>query len=163
MSAGLHPPQAGLISRLKVRRVKRPSNREMRVRIPPLERSLRTASRHQLSPQPDVRFLRRMPEGLHRIVSARSRVRVPPGPSWGPVAQWVEQEVFPNSRRRNLQAGECRWEYIGGGFGLRFESANSHHPSSPAPIRRANAGRTTWESTCSGRRPAVRFRLRATG
>ena len=114
----------------------------------------------------------RMPEGLHRLVSARSRVRVPPGPSWGPVAQSVEQDVFPRPCRRNLnipagmparttfalvrkglgyflvpppkKAGECRWEYIGGGFGLRFESASSHHPSSPAPIRRANAGRTTW-------------------
>ena len=56
MPAGLHPPQAGLISRPKVRRVKRPSNREMRVRIPPLERSLRTASRHRSSPQPDTIF-----------------------------------------------------------------------------------------------------------
>jgi hypothetical protein len=33
-----------------------------------------------------------MPEGLHRLLIARSRVRIPPGPSWGPVAQWIEQE-----------------------------------------------------------------------
>ena len=49
-----------------------------------------------------------MPEGLHRIVSARSRVRVP-GPSRGPVAQLVEQDVFPKPRRRNLNIRrECR-------------------------------------------------------
>ena len=133
MPVGLHPAT-------EVRRVKRLGNREMRVRTPPWERSLRTVSRH--SCRHGLRQKSgRMPERLHRLVSARSRVRVPPGPSCGPVAQLVEQDVFPNPRRRNSnisagmparttfalvrkglgyflvpppkKAGECRWEYIG--------------------------------------------------
>jgi hypothetical protein len=76
-----------------------------------------------------------MPEGLHRFERARSRVRVPPGPSCGPVAQLVEQDVLPNPRRRTDTLANADGNTSGEGFGPRFESASSHQPSSPAPIK----------------------------
>ncbi len=126
----------GLHLHRQVRRVKRPESREagreMRVRIPPLERSLRTAvspflvattlsndtanadgttlgarnagsnpaasARRRptdvsssgqdtglclINPSsPWTRSRWRMPDGLHRLLIARSRVRVPPGLPW---------------------------------------------------------------------------------
>ena len=83
--------------------------------------------------------------------SARSRVRVPPGPSMrarssvgraGRLSKTSSPQLEYSAGmparttfalvRKGLgyflvpppnKAGECRWEYIGGGFGLRFESA----------------------------------------
>jgi hypothetical protein len=185
MRVGLHPAN-------EVRRVKRLGNQEMRVRVPPMGRSLRTASRHLSSPRLQGKIAanagrttspcKRQVAGSSpagSIMGARSSVGRAGGLSkpWSPRTEllkrrecrpglhslWYEKVLATFLVPPPNKAGECRWEYIGEGFGLRFESASSHRPSSPAPIRRANAGRTTWESTCAGRRSAVRFRLRATG
>ena len=90
----------------------------------------------------EISRLWRMPEGLHRIVSARSRVRVPPGPSMrarssvgraGRLSKnsspqleysggnagrdhifvWIERRPCHSSSRHRYNAGECRWDYIG--------------------------------------------------
>lgn len=188
MPVGLHPAK-------KVRRVKRPGNREMRVRTPPWECSLRTASRHSWSPRLFDRQSRRMPEGLHRLVSARSRVRAPPGPSWGPVAQLVEQECLSktSSPRTELlkNGGNAGRDYIfvwierrprqflvpltdtklanaDGNTSVEASACGSSPQVLIIPRRwhklgRANAGRTTWESTCESRRSAVRSRPWETG
>ena len=143
MPVGLHPAN-------EVRRVKHPGNREMRVRTPPWERSLRTVSRH--SRRHGLRQKsRRMPEGLHRLVSARSRVRVPPGPSCGPVAQLVEQDVFP-------KPSSPQFEYSGGNAGqdyIRFGTKRSWPLPCPATEEswRMQMGIHRWRL-----RPAVRVR-----
>lgn len=155
MPVGLHPAK-------KVRRVKRLGNREMRVRTPPWERL-----KDRVSPFFVATALQQaIAANAGKITSCRGfEPRRVHHLQWGPVAQFVEQDVFPKLRRRERncrssgnagrdyifvwierrpchsssrcrdKAGECRWEYIGGGFGLRFESASSHHPSSPALIK----------------------------
>jgi len=179
MPVGLHPTK-------KVRRIKRLGNREMRVRTPPWERSLRTVSRHSrrhgldknaanagrtTSPckrqvagsSPAGSNMRARSSvgragGLSKSSSPRTELLKRRGCRPGLHSLWYEKALATFLVPPPNKAGECRWEYIGEGFGLRFESASSHQPSSPAPIRRANAGRTTWESACSGRRSAVRSR-----
>src|SRR5688500_11252792 len=65
----------------------------MRVRIPPLESSLRTdVSPRLVATAPDLSS-RRMPEGLHGLLIPRSRVRIPPGRTYRPVAQRIERET----------------------------------------------------------------------
>src|SRR5690349_4528823 len=63
-----------------------------------------------------------MPEGLHGLVIPRSRVRIPSGPSCGPVAQRLEQERLSktSSPRTEFEIiGECRKDYMGRGFESR--------------------------------------------
>jgi hypothetical protein len=120
---------------------------------PPVAAVAQGRSCHHSSPRPaSLEKSRRMPEGLHRLVSARSRVRVPPGPTCGPVAQLDRAGRLSNpSSPRNETAGECRREYIGKGFG----PGGSTPQLSSFPRRRyrtrANADRTTW-----GERPRER-------
>jgi hypothetical protein len=69
----------GTTSRTKVRRVKRLGNQEMRVRVPPRECSLRTASHHTRRHGPTFSS-RRMPIGLHAF-HAPGAGSNPAGPS----------------------------------------------------------------------------------
>lgn len=110
---------------------------EMRVRIPPPTRSLRTASRHFSSPRHTDS--RRMPEGLHRFVIARSRVRIPPGPTCGPVAQLDRAgSTFQTLVVVNpFNVGECRRDYMGERPPLRREVGGSSPP--PGAIRSSSA------------------------
>lgn len=114
----------------------------------------------------------RMPDGLHRLLIAKSRVRVPPGLSWtrssagraGPsVKHLVAMAIF--------EAGECRRDYIGKGRKAeRFESAPersgmSRQTSSPAPRPNVGECRRDYmgEHLPQSRRSAVRSRLRVSG
>ena len=121
MPVGLHPAN-------EVRRVKRPKasdgGREMRVRIPPLERSLRTASRHLSSPRPVFRDGECCP-GLHPgKMSLRGRLERSSSPS-------------PNTRLANAGGTTSVQEVRILPGAIRM----SRHLSSPAPnIRRMPVG-----------------------
>jgi hypothetical protein len=146
-----------------VRRVKRPESRkagwEMRVRIPPPERSLRTASRRSSSPRP-ITTTRRMPAGLHGCRGFDSR-SAQAGSSVGRAqmssTSGRHERLNPANAAQGLHlatmslrgpsfaflvagttdtAGECRRDYIGKGRKAeRFESA-PEQSGCPASSRR---------------------------
>ena len=141
MPVGLHPAN-------QVRRVKRqePSDGgwEMRVRAPPLERSLRTASRHFSSPRPHYSS-RRMPVGLHGVAGSHPALPLGACSSVGR-AQPSDHKI---RRRDTNKAGECRRDYIGTGGSNPPRSNPDVSPSLVASTEHpANAGGTTWESAC---------------
>src|SRR3569623_3524534 len=71
MPVGLHPPR-------KVRREKRPGNREMRVRIPSLERSLRTPEVSPILVATAEPYHHGECRSDYKLSTPQARVRIPP-------------------------------------------------------------------------------------
>ncbi len=95
MPAGLHPFAKGP-----------ESPRESGGRRAPVSPPVVATAFHQQSS-------RRMPEGLHCLQSARSRVRIPPGPTCGPVAQSVERERLSTTSSPRTTTGQGRRMLVG--------------------------------------------------
>lgn len=101
---------------------------------------------------------RRMPEGLHRLLIAKSRVRAPPGPSLGPVAQLVEQEMSFQSwspRTRLPTQRECR-----PGLHLQNDVPANSRPDAearPGECRRDYIHTLVAGSTPAGLRPVAQW------